>query len=212
MWLRLTRLYYKLCLQCTEHAVDRWRRIMWVGEQMQRCHYSSTVSKCEHVQQFPFPNNPPQRPPPLMVFLFLSHSSCQSFSRSPSSSFTTESLQQWAHTAWTQLPLSRSPSSDLHCLSFLLYYLTISCQDHQLLCCVCCDTLLSEVSTFHSARHSPATLFGKSCFAFRTGLLLHYTDSTGWWKHSEIWAHVDTIASHSCCTCCYWDLVAVETI
>lgn len=85
MWLRLTRLYYKLCLQCTEHAVDRWRRIMWVGEQMQRCHYSSTVSKCEHVQQFPFPNNPPQRPPPLMVFLFLSHSSCQSFSRSPSS-------------------------------------------------------------------------------------------------------------------------------
>lgn len=31
---------------------------------------------------------------------------------------TSASLQQLAHTTWTQLPLSRSPSERLHCLSF----------------------------------------------------------------------------------------------
>lgn len=54
--------------------------IMWVGEEMKQ-QQQHRESECVHVQQFPFPNNPPQCPPPLIIFLFLSHSPCPSFSR-----------------------------------------------------------------------------------------------------------------------------------
>ncbi len=37
-------------------------------------------------------------------------------------------------------------------------------------------------------------------FAFRAALILRGIDSTRCWKHSsEIWVHIDMIASHSCC-------------
>lgn len=75
----LIRGFYLPCPQWAGFCRFTRKNNGWFGEEMKRCHRSSTVSNCVHA--FPFPNNPPQCPPPLIIFLFLSHSPCLSFSR-----------------------------------------------------------------------------------------------------------------------------------
>lgn len=79
---KVNKMFFISPARSMEGSADTQRRTMWVGEKMKHCHDSSV-----HTQQFPFPNNPPQCPPPLIIFLFLSHSPRLSFSRSPSSRF-----------------------------------------------------------------------------------------------------------------------------
>lgn len=119
IWPRLTRRFHQPCPQRAEFS--RYTKKENVGgEEMKHCHHSSsssssTESKCVHVQQFHFPNNPPQCPPPLIIFLSLSYSPCPSssrllLSRSPSSRL--------------QLPYSSWPTQ--HGLSYLCLALPLN--------------------------------------------------------------------------------------
>lgn len=73
---QLTRWLYQPCPQrtCVGKHINNH-----VGRRRDEAGPSERV----HVQQFPIPNNPPQCPPPLIIFNFLSHSPCPSFSHLP---------------------------------------------------------------------------------------------------------------------------------
>lgn len=114
----------------------------WLGTSITKNHVGRrrdkalpwTMCLCKN---FTFPNNPPQYPLPLIIFLVLPvRHPLASFSLTVIPlyfSLTTESLQHLAHATWTQLPLSLSPSSRLHsvcvfpflpshyCMSALIY-------------------------------------------------------------------------------------------